>query len=149
MLKIGRDAETGGIAKHGAKMVTAVSCSSVPKFSVLIGGSYGAGKNNISTFLITYSYLKFFFYANKNYLNLGNYGMCGRAYSPRFLYMWPNAKISVMGGEQAANVLATIAKDKNQLTPEAEEKLKNKIIGKFDHEANCYYSTARLWVLLF
>lgn len=80
---VGQEAEAGGIAKHGAKMVTAVACANVPKFTVLIGGSYGAG----------------------------NYGMCGRAYSPRFLYMWPNARISVMGGEQAANVLATITKD--------------------------------------
>ena len=114
---VGREAEASGIAKHGAKMVNAVSCANVPKFTVLIGGSYGAG----------------------------NYGMCGRAYSPRFLYLWPNAKISVMGGEQAANVLATIAKDKKQLTPEEEEKLKSKIINKFDHEAIAYYATARLW----
>ncbi|KAK4337079.1 hypothetical protein RND71_043679 [Anisodus tanguticus] len=114
---VGRDAEVGGIAKHGAKMVTAVSCANVPKFTVVIGGSYGAG----------------------------NYGMCGRAYSPRFLYMWPNAKISVMGGEQAANVLATIAKDKKKMTTDEENNFKNKIINKFDSEANCYYSTARLW----
>ncbi|CAN7947916.1 unnamed protein product, partial [Ixodes pacificus] len=83
---VGRDAEAGGIAKHGAKLVMAVACAKVPKFTVLIGGSYGAG----------------------------NYGMCGRAYSPRFLFMWPNSRISVMGGEQAANVLATIAKDQRE-----------------------------------
>uniref|UniRef100_A0A0N4XLF9 CoA carboxyltransferase C-terminal domain-containing protein n=1 Tax=Nippostrongylus brasiliensis TaxID=27835 RepID=A0A0N4XLF9_NIPBR len=83
---VGREAEAGGIAKHGAKLVTAVSCASVPKLTVLIGGSYGAG----------------------------NYGMCGRAYSPRFLFMWPNARVSVMGGEQAANVLATVQRDKRQ-----------------------------------
>ena len=83
---MGRDAEAGGIAKHGAKMVTAVACASVPKITVLIGGSYGAG----------------------------NYGMCGRAYSPRFLFMWPNARISVMGGEQAANVLCTVQQDKRK-----------------------------------
>ena len=77
---VGRDAESGGIAKNGAKMVTAVACANVPKFTVIIGGSYGAG----------------------------NYGMCGRAYSPRFMYMWPNARISVMGGEQAAKVLTTV-----------------------------------------
>ena len=77
---VGREAESGGIAKNGAKMVTAVACANVPKFTVIIGGSYGAG----------------------------NYGMCGRAYSPRFMYMWPNARISVMGGEQAAKVLTTV-----------------------------------------
>ena len=80
---VGREFEAGGIAKHGAKMVTAVASAQVPKFTVVIGGSYGAG----------------------------NYGMCGRAYSPRFMYMWPNSRISVMGGEQAASVLATVAKD--------------------------------------
>src|SRR6202012_5976284 len=80
---VGRDYEAGGIAKHGAKMVTAVSCARVPKFTVVIGGSFGAG----------------------------NYSMCGRAYSPRFLWMWPNARISVMGGEQAASVLATVKRD--------------------------------------
>ena len=80
---VGREFESGGIAKHGAKMVTAVASAKVPKFTVIIGGSYGAG----------------------------NYGMCGRAYSPRFMYTWPNTRISVMGGEQAASVLATVAKD--------------------------------------
>lgn len=84
--QVGRDAEAGGIAKHGAKLVTAVACAAVPKITVLIGGSYGAG----------------------------NYGMCGRAYSPRFLFMWPNARISVMGGEQAANVLCTVQQDKRK-----------------------------------
>ena len=79
---VGRDYEAGGIAKHGAKMVTAVACARVPKLTVVIGGSFGAG----------------------------NYSMCGRAYSPRFLWMWPNARISVMGGEQAASVLATVAR---------------------------------------
>ncbi len=83
---VGRDVEAAGIAKHGAKLVTAVACAQVPKFTVVIGGSYGAG----------------------------NYGMCGRAYSPRFLYMWPNARISVMGGEQAASVLATVSKDQSE-----------------------------------
>ena len=80
---VGSKAEAGGIAKNGAKMVTAVSCAKVPKFTVIIGGSFGAG----------------------------NYGMCGRAYGPRFMWMWPNARISVMGGEQAANVLATVTRD--------------------------------------
>ena len=83
---VGREFEASGIAKHGAKMVTAVASAKVPKLTLIIGGSYGAG----------------------------NYGMCGRAYSPRFLYMWPNAKISVMGGEQAASVLATVAKDQHE-----------------------------------
>lgn len=103
-------------------MVTAVACAKVPKLTVIVGGSYGAG----------------------------NYGMCGRAYSPRFLYMWPNARISVMGGEQAANVLATIAKDRKkregtQLTEAEEEAIKKPIIEKFEKEGNPYYSSARLW----
>lgn len=111
---VGRDAESGGIAKHGAKMVTAVSCADVPKFTIIVGGSYGAG----------------------------NYGMCGRAYSPRFLFMWPNARISVMGGEQAANVLSTVAQG---LTEQQRNELKLKIENKFERESNALFSTARLW----
>ena len=103
---VGRDAEAGGIAKDGAKLVTAVSCVPVPKFTVIIGGSHGAG----------------------------NYGMCGRAYDPRFLFMWPNARISVMGGEQAASVLSAVGKS----DPEV-------IRSKYEKESNPYYSTARLW----
>lgn len=103
---VGRDAEAGGIAKDGAKLVTAVSCVPVPKFTVIIGGSHGAG----------------------------NYGMCGRAYDPRFLFMWPNARISVMGGEQAASVLSTVG----NANPDA-------IREKYERESNPYYSTARLW----
>ncbi|KFW80415.1 hypothetical protein N305_10134, partial [Manacus vitellinus] len=119
---VGREYEAGGIAKDGAKMVTAVACANVPKITVIIGGSYGAG----------------------------NYGMCGRAYSPRFLYMWPNARISVMGGEQAATVLATIAKDQKaregkQLSEADEAALKEPIIRRFEEEGNPYYSSARLW----
>ncbi|XP_061198705.1 methylcrotonoyl-CoA carboxylase beta chain, mitochondrial isoform X2 [Neopsephotus bourkii] len=119
---VGREYEAEGIAKDGAKMVTAVACASVPKITVIIGGSYGAG----------------------------NYGMCGRAYSPRFLYMWPNARISVMGGEQAATVLATIAKDQKaregkQLSEADEAALKEPIIKRFEEEGNPYYSSARLW----
>lgn len=119
---VGREAEAGGIAKHGAKMVTAVACAEVPKLTVIIGGSYGAG----------------------------NYGMCGRAYSPRFLYMWPNARISVMGGEQAANVLAQITRDQRQRegkpwTEEEEKALKEPIIERFEEEGNPYFSSARLW----
>ncbi|XP_015790352.1 methylcrotonoyl-CoA carboxylase beta chain, mitochondrial [Tetranychus urticae] len=119
---VGREAESGGIAKDGAKLVTAVSCAKVPKFTVLIGGSYGAG----------------------------NYGMCGRAYSPRFLFTWPNSRISVMGGEQAANVLATIAADQKrregkELTPEKEKAIKDVILSKFESEGSPYYSSARLW----
>ena len=119
---VGRDAESGGIAKHGAKMVTAVSCAKVPKFTVIVGGSYGAG----------------------------NYGMCGRAFSPRFLFMWPNARISVMGGEQAANVLATIERDRRarqsqELSVEEENRIKDPILKKFNEESNPYFSTARLW----
>ncbi|UXI17938.1 hypothetical protein NH340_JMT03881 [Sarcoptes scabiei] len=119
---IGGDAERGGIAKNGAKMVNAVACAKVPKITMIVGGSYGAG----------------------------NYGMCGRAYSPRFLYMWPNARISVMGGEQAANVLATIAKDRKkregkELTEEEEMAIKAPILKKFEKESSPYYSSARLW----
>ncbi|RMC22401.1 hypothetical protein DUI87_00715 [Hirundo rustica rustica] len=119
---VGREYEAGGIAKDGAKMVTAVACANVPKITVIIGGSYGAG----------------------------NYGMCGRAYSPRFLYMWPNARISVMGGEQAATVLATITKDQKaregkQLSEADEAALKEPIIRRFEEEGNPYYSSARLW----
>ena len=111
---VGRDYEAGGIAKHGAKMVTAVACARVPKLTVVIGGSYGAG----------------------------NYSMCGRAYSPRFLWMWPNARISVMGGEQAASVLATVRGD---ITAEEEEKFKAPIRQQYEDQGNPYYSTARLW----
>ncbi|XP_037657574.1 LOW QUALITY PROTEIN: methylcrotonoyl-CoA carboxylase beta chain, mitochondrial [Choloepus didactylus] len=119
---VGRDYEAEGIAKDGAKMVTAVACANVPKITVIIGGSYGAG----------------------------NYGMCGRAYSPRFLYMWPNARISVMGGEQAANVLATVARDQKaregkQFSSADEAALKEPIIKRFEEEGNPYYSSARLW----
>ena len=111
---VGRDYEAGGIAKHGAKMVTAVACARVPKLTVVIGGSYGAG----------------------------NYSMCGRAYSPRFLWMWPNARISVMGGEQAASVLATVRGD---MAAEEEEAFKAPIRAQYEHQGNPYYSTARLW----
>ncbi|XP_047650104.1 methylcrotonoyl-CoA carboxylase beta chain, mitochondrial isoform X1 [Phacochoerus africanus] len=119
---VGREYEAEGIAKDGAKMVTAVACANVPKITVIIGGSYGAG----------------------------NYGMCGRAYSPRFLYMWPNARISVMGGEQAANVLATVARDQRaregkQFSSADEAALKEPIMKRFDEEGSPYYSSARLW----
>ena len=111
---VGRDYEAGGIAKHGAKMVTAVACARVPKLTVVIGGSYGAG----------------------------NYSMCGRAYSPRFLWMWPNARISVMGGEQAASVLATV---RGEMTAEEAEEFKAPIRAQYEEQGNPYYSTARLW----
>merc|ERR1712111_122039 len=119
---VGKDAEAGGIAKHGAKLVTAVACAQVPKITLLVGGSYGAG----------------------------NYGMCGRAYGPRFLYMWPNARISVMGGEQAAGVLATITQEQRRRegkpwTPEEEEALKRPIIDRFEAEGSPYFASARLW----
>jgi 3-methylcrotonyl-CoA carboxylase beta subunit len=112
---VGADVEAGGIAKDGAKMVTAVSCSSVPKFTVIIGGSFGAG----------------------------NYAMCGRAYSPRFLWMWPNARCSVMGGEQAASVLATVRG--NWASPEEEEAFKAPIRDQYERQGHPYYTTARLW----
>jgi len=119
---VGKDYEAGGIAKHGAKMVTAVACTRVPKLTVVVGGSYGAG----------------------------NYSMCGRAYSPRFLWMWPNAKISVMGGEQAASVLATVKRDQleagGQEWPAAdEEAFKDPIRAQYERQGNAYYATARLW----
>ncbi|PPJ30161.1 methylcrotonoyl-CoA carboxylase [Nocardia nova] len=116
---VGRDYEASGIAKHGAKMVTAVACARVPKLTVVIGGSYGAG----------------------------NYSMCGRAYSPRFLWMWPNARISVMGGEQAASVLATVRGDQlgDSWSAEQEEEFKAPIREQYERQGNPYYSTARLW----
>ncbi|GAB4129617.1 MAG: carboxyl transferase domain-containing protein [Rhodothalassiaceae bacterium] len=119
---VGRKYETGGIAKDGAKMVTAVATARVPKFTVIIGGSYGAG----------------------------NYGMCGRAYGPRFLWMWPNARISVMGGEQAATVLATVRRDNIEAkggtwSAEEEEAFKAPIREKYEREGHPYYASARLW----
>ena len=119
---VGRDYEAGGIAKDGAKMVTAVACAQVPKITVIVGGSYGAG----------------------------NYGMCGRAYSPRFLFIWPNARISVMGGEQAASVLATVKRDNieaegRQWSEVEEEEFKTPIREQYETEGNPYYATARLW----
>ena len=119
---VGRQYERGGIAKDGAKMVHAVANSVVPKFTVIIGGSFGAG----------------------------NYGMCGRAYEPRLLWMWPNARISVMGGEQAAGVLATVKKDQlaragKALSPDEEAAIRDPILQKYETEGSPYYSTARLW----
>ena len=118
---VGREYEAGGIAKDGAKMVTAVACAQVPKITLIVGGSYGAG----------------------------NYGMCGRAYGPRFLFTWPNARISVMGGEQAATVLATVQRDnirpREDWTPEQAEAFKAPIRQKYEDEGNPYYATARLW----
>jgi 3-methylcrotonyl-CoA carboxylase beta subunit/propionyl-CoA carboxylase len=119
---VGRQYERGGIAKDGAKMVHAVANSVVPKFTVIIGGSFGAG----------------------------NYGMCGRAYEPRFLWMWPNARISVMGGEQAAGVLTTVkreqlARENKTLSEEEEQQIRQPILDKYDTEGSPYYSTARLW----
>jgi len=119
---VGKQYERGGIAKDGAKMVHAVANSVVPKFTLIIGGSFGAG----------------------------NYGMCGRAYEPRFLWMWPNARISVMGGEQAAGVLATVkreqlARENKTLTREEEEQIRKPILDKYELEGSPYYSTARLW----
>jgi acetyl-CoA carboxylase carboxyltransferase component len=119
---VGRQYERGGIAKDGAKMVHAVANSVVPRFTVVIGGSFGAG----------------------------NYGMCGRAYDPRFLWMWPNARISVMGGEQAAGVLTTVKRDQlaregKTLGPEDEQAIRSPILDKYEREGSPYYSTARLW----
>ncbi len=120
---VGREYEAGGIARDGAKMVHAVANANVPKLTLIIGGSFGAG----------------------------NYGMCGRAYGPRFLWMWPNARISVMGGEQAANVLLTIKRDQlarnsqPDMTPEEQASFKQPILDKYEREGEPYYSTARLW----
>ncbi|MDO5492558.1 MAG: carboxyl transferase domain-containing protein [Nesterenkonia sp.] len=119
---VGREYEAGGIAKNGAKMVTAVSTTRVPKITVIIGGSFGAG----------------------------NYSMCGRAYSPRFLFMWPNARISVMGGQQASSVLATVRRDQleaagEEWSAEDEEAFKEPIRAKYEEQGVPYYSTARLW----
>jgi len=119
---VGSKYEQGGIAKDGAKMVTAVACAEVPKFTVIIGGSFGAG----------------------------NYGMCGRAYSPRFLWMWPNARISVMGGEQAASVLAQVKRDGIEAgggswSPEEEEEFKRPIREQYETQGHPYYASARLW----
>ena len=114
---VGGKYEAEGIAKHGAKLVTAVATAQVPKITVLIGGSFGAG----------------------------NYGMCGRAYSPRFLFTWPNSRISVMGGEQAASVLATVHKDADKWTPEEAEAFKAPIRQRYEDEGNPSHATARLW----
>lgn len=119
---VGQKYESGGIAKDGAKMVTAVSCARVPKFTVIIGGSFGAG----------------------------NYGMCGRAFNPRFMWMWPNARISVMGGEQAAGVLATVKRaamerDGKTWTADEEKAFKAPVIDQYETEGHPYYASARLW----
>jgi 3-methylcrotonyl-CoA carboxylase beta subunit len=119
---VGRQYEAGGIAKHGAKMVTAVACAMVPKITVLVGGSFGAG----------------------------NYGMCGRAYDPRFLFMWPNARISVMGGEQAAGVLAQLKRDGKEMlgeewSREEEAAFKQPILDTYERQGHPYYASARLW----
>jgi 3-methylcrotonyl-CoA carboxylase beta subunit len=119
---VGKKYENEGIARHGAKMVTAVACARVPKFTVIVGGSFGAG----------------------------NYGMCGRAYSPRFLWTWPNSRISVMGGEQAANVLATVRRDAIEAkggtwSAEEEAAFKAPIREQYETQGNPYYATARLW----
>jgi 3-methylcrotonyl-CoA carboxylase beta subunit len=119
---VGSKYEAGGIAKDGAKMVTAVASTRVPKFTLILGGSFGAG----------------------------NYGMCGRAYSPRFLWMWPNARISVMGGDQAANVLAQVKRDAMELRGESwpaadEEAFKAPIRDQYETQGHPYYASARLW----
>jgi 3-methylcrotonyl-CoA carboxylase beta subunit len=119
---VGRKYEAGGIARDGAKMVTAVACANVPKFTVIIGGSFGAG----------------------------NYGMCGRAFSPRLLFMWPNSRISVMGGEQAANVLTQVRRDNleaqgKEWTAEEEAAFKAPLLEQYEHQGHPYYATARLW----
>jgi 3-methylcrotonyl-CoA carboxylase beta subunit len=119
---VGRKYESEGIARHGAKMVTAVATASVPKFTIIIGGSFGAG----------------------------NYGMCGRAYSPRFLWMWPNARISVMGGEQAASVLATVRRDGIEAkggswSAEEEAAFKQPLLDQFAHQSHPYFASARIW----
>jgi 3-methylcrotonyl-CoA carboxylase beta subunit len=119
---VGRKYENEGIARHGAQMVTAVATAQVPPFTFIIGGSYGAG----------------------------NYGMCGRAFNPRFLWMWPNARICVMGGEQAASVLATVRRDGIEAkggswSAEEEAQFKQPLLDQFAHQSHPYYASARLW----
>ena len=117
---VGKRAEAGGIAKDGAKLVTAVACANVPKLTVIIGGSYGAGDS----------------------------AMCGRAYSPRFLFQWPNSRISVMGGEQAASVLATVKRDQmkgGEWPASEEEAFKKPIREQYERQGHPYYASARLW----
>jgi len=119
---VGQKYEAGGIAKHGAKLVTAVACARVPKFTLIIGGSFGAG----------------------------NYGMCGRAYDPRFLWMWPNARIAVMGGEQAAGVLAQVKQEQSEragskLSDDDVAAIKQPILEQYERQGHPYYSSARLW----
>ena len=119
---VGKKYEEGGIAKHGAKLVTAVACARVPKFTVIIGGSFGAG----------------------------NYGMCGRAYDPRFLWMWPNARISVMGAEQAAGVLVQVKQEQaersgEQFSAEQDDALRRPILDQYERQGHPYYASARLW----
>ena len=119
---VGKKAESGGIAKNGAKMVQAVATANVPKLTVVIGGSFGAG----------------------------NYAMSGRAYQPRFMWMWPNSRISVMGGDQAANVLVTVKSDQlkstgKELSAEEIEALRKPILDKYEKEGHPYYASARLW----
>ena len=114
---VGREYEARGIAKDGAKMVTAVACASVPKFTVIIGGSFGAG----------------------------NYAMCGRGYDPRLLFMWPNARISVMGGEQAAMVLGSVGRPESEGATATDGDKDGEIRATYDHEGSPYYSSARLW----
>jgi 3-methylcrotonyl-CoA carboxylase beta subunit len=119
---VGRKAENEGIARHGAKLVAAVACAQVPKFTVIVGGSFGAG----------------------------NYGMCGRGFSPRLLWMWPNARISVMGGEQAASVLATVRRDGiesrgGSWSPDEEQAFRTPILTQYEQQGHPYFATARLW----
>ena len=119
---VGKKYEAMGIARAGAKLVHAVSCANVPKFTVIIGGSFGAG----------------------------NYGMCGRAFGPRFVWMWPNARISVMGGEQAASVLATVRRDNferrgEDWSEEDEAAFREPIVEQYDREGHPYYASARIW----
>jgi len=119
---VGKQYEKDGIAKHGAKLVTAVACVQVPKFTVIIGNSYGAG----------------------------NYGMCGRAYDPRFLFTWPNSRVSVMGGEQAAGVLAQVKRDQAERSgdtwsKEDEQTFKQPILESYEKQGHPYYGSARLW----
>ena len=119
---VGKKVEAEGIARHGAKMVTAVATANVPKYTIIIGGSFGAG----------------------------NYGMCGRAFNPRFVWMWPNARIGVMGGEQAASVLATVKRDGIEAkggawSKDEEQAFKQPLLDQFEHQSHPYYATARLW----
>ncbi len=142
---VGKQAENNGIAKDGAKLVTAVSCVPVPKLTLIVGGSHGAGRSKV--FCLDFIILIFLLII----LCTGNYGMCGRAYDPRFLFTWPNSRISIMGGPQAASVLSTVKNEQIEkqtgapMTPDEIAAFEKPLLEKYDKEGSPYFATARLW----